>query len=801
MGVTTAAIGAAAVGVTALGTAAVNSYADYEQLIGGVETLFKDSANKVSEYANNAYETAGLSANAYMETVTSFTASLLQSLEGDTDAAADAANQAVIDMSDNANKMGTSMESIQNAYQGFAKQNYTMLDNLKLGYGGTKEEMERLLEDAEKITGIKYDISSLNDVYSAIHVIQTELGITGTTALEASTTISGSLNATKSAWSNLVVGIADDNQDFDVLVNNFVESAATAANNLIPRIETTITGIGKLIEELLPVIADEIPVIINDILPDLVESGMNIVNALVRGFVDNFPLLAEAAGDIVDVILEGIGDLCPALEPVTSAIEFLIDNFNELIPIVEGAITIFAGLKAGMAIQSAVQTFQQAQVTLSLFAMQANGASIAQSVLNGTLTAGEAIVALLTGKMTLAELASAGLAKAQVVLNAVMSANPITLIVLGIAALIAIFIVLWNKCDGFRQFWIDLWDNIKTFCLDAVDSIVSFFTETIPALIQNIVDWFMELPERLTEWGENLKETVSTAVSEMIDNVITFFSELPEKIAYWLGYAIGTLIKWKADLINWAVTAIPEFIENIITFFTELPGKIAEWLAKALINIISWGNNMRLKAVEAGSNFVNNIIDYIKTLPSKIADWLTSTITKVLEFKANLIGKAVEAGTGFVSNLIDAVSGLPDKMKEIGANIVSGIWSGISSGWDWLMDKVSNLANSLYQGACDALEVHSPSRKFKWLGEMCVAGFDEGTEDLMNADTLSRNINASMSTVQSNMAGARSTGGVGGFGNFNQTINVNQQISTPDELARAVRLESRYGLMRGVALG
>lgn len=140
-------------------------------------------------------------------------------------------------------------------------------------------------------------------------------------------------------------------------------------------------------------------------------------------------------------------------------------------------------------------------------------------------------------------------------------------------------------------------------------------------------------------------------------------------------------------------------------------------------------------------------------------------------------------------------------MKEIGSNIVDGIWSGISSGWDWLMDKVSNLANSLFQGACDALDIHSPSRKFKWIGEMCVAGFDEGTEDLMNADTLSRNINASMSMVQANMAGARATGGVGGFGNFNQTINVNQPISTPDELARAVRLESRYGLMRGVALG
>ena len=189
---------AAATAFTAISTAAVNSYAEYEQLAGGVETLFKDSSNKLMGYADQAYKTAGMSANEYMSTVTSFSASLLQSLEGDTEKAADYANQAVIDMSDNANKMGTSIEMIQNAYQGFAKQNYTMLDNLKLGYGGTKEEMERLLVDAEKISGIKYDISSFADVTQAIHVIQTELGITGTTALEASSTIQGSASAMKS---------------------------------------------------------------------------------------------------------------------------------------------------------------------------------------------------------------------------------------------------------------------------------------------------------------------------------------------------------------------------------------------------------------------------------------------------------------------------------------------------------------------------------------------------------------------------------------------------------------------------
>ena len=211
-----AALSAAATGVAALTTASIDQYAEYEQLVGGVDTLFKTASDKVQQYADKAYETAGMSANEYMNTVTSFSASLLQSLKGDTEAAAQKADQAITDMADNANKMGTSMEMIQNAYQGFAKQNYTMLDNLKLGYGGTKEEMQRLLKDAEKLSGVKYDLSSYADIVDAIHVVQTEMGITGTTAREASTTIQGSVASMKGAWKNLVTAIAADGWDIGV---------------------------------------------------------------------------------------------------------------------------------------------------------------------------------------------------------------------------------------------------------------------------------------------------------------------------------------------------------------------------------------------------------------------------------------------------------------------------------------------------------------------------------------------------------------------------------------------------------
>lgn len=328
-----AAVGAASAGVAALGTACINAYADYEQLAGGVETLFKDSADTIQTYADNAYKTAGLSANEYMETVTSFSASLLQSLDGDTEKAAAAADLAITDMADNANKMGTAMESIQNAYQGFAKQNYTMLDNLKLGYGGTKEEMQRLLADAEKLSGVKYDLSSYADIVEAIHVIQTEMGITGTTAKEASTTIQGSVASMKAAWANLMVGMADDTQNFDMLLSNFIESIGTVADNLLPRIGVVIEGMGKLVAGLAPEIASALPTLTNELLPNLVELGVQSISALVQGIQENGDSLAAGALSIVGTLAEGIAELLPMVADTAASLAVsLADGLTESLP-------------------------------------------------------------------------------------------------------------------------------------------------------------------------------------------------------------------------------------------------------------------------------------------------------------------------------------------------------------------------------------------------------------------------------------------------------------------------------------
>lgn len=369
---------AAATAVTALVSKSVGAFADYEQLTGGVETLFGAGGRSVEEYAqsvgksvsdiqgkydslmsaqnvvlenaNKAYMTAGMSANEYMDTVTGFSASLISSLGGDTNKAADYANSALVDMSDNANKMGTDMESIKNAYQGFAKQNYTMLDNLKLGYGGTQEEMKRLLSDAEKLTGQRYNISSFADITQAIHAIQTQMDITGTTAKEASTTISGSWGSLKAAFQNVLVGLTTGEDMFDQSLDALINTAVTFGQNIIPAIKGALSGIGYLIEGLAPVIGETIPPLINDLAPTLANSAVSLISSLVNGLTQNATQFSECLSNIIIVAVAGISTVVPQLlDAASKIVSNLMQGLTNSMPqIVNGAVTLVEGLVNGL---------------------------------------------------------------------------------------------------------------------------------------------------------------------------------------------------------------------------------------------------------------------------------------------------------------------------------------------------------------------------------------------------------------------------------------------------------------------
>lgn len=336
-------------GIKALIGGSVEGHGEYEQLAGGVETLFKDSAQTVQDYANTAYKTAGLSANKYMETVTSFSASLLQSMGNDTDAAAEKANLAITDMSDNANKMGTDMQSIQNAYQGFAKQNYTMLDNLKLGYGGTKEEMQRLIDDANALNAAQgnytnYTIESYADIVDAIHTVQTEMGITGTTAKEASTTVEGSINSMKSAWANFVVGLGNDNADIADLSAQLIESVGTVAENVLPVIETVLTNIADTVKEQGPEMITKFVAYAIDKLPEVIALGLQMVLALVKGLAQNLPQLVQGTLNMIDTIAGALYDALPdIIEVGKNIVKGLWEGIKAMASWLKDKVTDFMG--------------------------------------------------------------------------------------------------------------------------------------------------------------------------------------------------------------------------------------------------------------------------------------------------------------------------------------------------------------------------------------------------------------------------------------------------------------------------
>ena len=609
-----AAVGAAATAIGALTTAAVNNYAEYEQLVGGVETLFKNSADTVMGYAENAYKTAGLSANEYMETVTSFSASLLQSLDGDTKAAASAADMAITDMADNANKMGTSMESIQYAYQGFAKQNYTMLDNLKLGYGGTKQEMERLLADASKLSGQKFDISSYADIIEAIHVVQTEMGITGTTAKEASTTIQGSLASMKGAWQNLLTGIADDNADFEGLVNNFVDSLVTAGENIIPRVKVTIQGVTNLISQASQSIVPLVLQTLIETAPSLISAGMDLVMALIDGISSNASSIGKCIMDIISVILEKLSESIPELLIAGVNIVFgLVQGLIEGIPAIIAALpTIITELVNGLL--GAIPQIIQAGITL-LTALVGALPEIIQAIVN-------AIPLIIDG-----------------IINAIVQSIPL-IIQAGIDLLLALIAAL---------------PEIITAIVGAIPQIISGITDALIGNIDKIIDAGVQLFVALIENLPTIIVEIVKAVPDIIAGIVKAFGDLAWKIVEIGGDLIKGIWQGIKDAGAWLWEKITGFFDGIVGGIKDFlgihsPSRVFADMGKNMALGIGegWDNQYDSikKDIESGMNFTASVsttgkVPYaIAQSPAQAQNYVLDAL-KNINFSIYLDGKTL----------------------------------------------------------------------------------------------------------------------------------------------------------------
>lgn len=617
-----AATTAVAAGIAKITQASVASYGEYEQLVGGVETLFKQSADVVQQYAANAYKTAGMSANEYMETVTSFSASLLQSLDGDTAAAAEKANLAITDMSDNANKMGTDMELIQNAYRGFAKSNYTMLDNLALGYGGTKTEMERLLKDAEalqKQNGItaKYSIQNFADIVEAIHVVQTEMGITGTSAKEAGSTIQGSLAMVKAQWQNLLTAFADEDANLSDQINRFTDAITTAAGNIVPRIQqilpSIVNGLQMLIQALMPMI----PGIFDQLLPAVESAITGIMGAL----VNLVPGLATMAFDLILQLIHEVGQMLPGLiDSITSTITELLNKAADALPKVLPEL-----------VQSIVDGL------ISLF--------------DNSSAMGEAALALINGLV-------------QGVLNS------IPVLIAALPTLVTSIInFLWGAIPQIAQTGIQLLSAL----VQAMPEIISAIVEALPELITGIVDAIIEFVPEIVVAGVQLLSALTQNLDEIIAQIVVAIPYIIDGIIGALTDATPKLIEAGFELFMALVTNLPEIIMGILTALSKLIAAIIQAIPTYFMKIAQQG-------VKLFESLVTNLPQAIQTIKRRIPEVISGIVSKFREGWNNMkqVGKNLIEGVG--EGIMSAANALYERVKSVVSKI-KGFFTG-KSGFD-----------------------------------------------------------------------------------------------------------------------
>jgi len=750
-----------------LGKSALDSVGQLEQNVGGVETLFGDAADAVIASADRAYQTAGMSANDYMSTVTSFSASLLQSLGGNTEEAAKVADMAIIDMADNANKMGTSMDMIQNAYQGFAKQNYTMLDNLKLGYGGTKTEMERLLADAEKLTGVKYDINNLNDVYQAIHAVQEEMGITGTTAKEAASTLEGSMASAKAAWDNFMNGSGDADQ--------LADAFATAADNIVKNLAEIIPRFAETLPALGGAIIAQIPGLVAAIVPAVLSAGQSVLKQLQDAVLDfDFAGTADKVVQMITGFIEGDG-LGSLLDTLVTIFTGIVNGISSMLPSL---------LPALIELISYVVTSLLDQLPAILDCALELILGLAQGILAALPVLIEALPEVISS-----------------IVEFLISAVP-QIIDAGIELLMALVDALPVIIDALVDALPQIIRATVTALIAAAPQIAKAGIKLLGALIEAIPVIVVELAE---------------AVPDIVAAIIDVLAELPGLIGEVFAEIVTDLVEWGQQMLSNASMAMSNMLSKVSGIIQELPGKIWTHLVNTVNKVVAWGQQMVSNASTAASNMLSKVSSTLQQLPGKVWDYLSQAAQKVVTWGTQLAQKGAAAATQLFNSIVNGLSSLPSKMAEIGGNIVSGIWNGISSGWNWLTNKVSNLANSLLDAAKDALGINSPSKEFAdKVGRWIMPGVGKGLDKSMPAtlkdmkaktgelvSAMRAEMSASvgqLSVGASHAAGLRMAGAGTTVYNDNrmeQSNIYNVPVATPSEVAKKQR-EALRNMVGGV---
>lgn len=616
--VSTVAIGAAATGVTAITKSAVDSYADYEQLVGGIETLFGDAAASVIADADAAFKTAGVSVNEYMETSIQSAAALINSLGGNQKKAAKLMNMSITDMADNVNKMGTSMEAVQNAYKGFSRGNFTMLDNLALGFSGTKEGMEELLATANKISGVKYNIKSYSDIVEAIHVVQTEMGITGTTAKEAEKTISGSAKAMKSAWKNLVTGLANNDADMDGLVGSLVSSIETMIGNIAPAIERVLSSIGPAIQKATPKLVEMLSGLLTSTLPVIVGVAGELVKSLAQAFVDNAGAIAEAASTLLITLGEGIIENLPLLlETAMNVVMMLGKSLIENLP---------------MLTESIVQIIQEIAMTLS---------------------DPDTLASLMLTVITLFQtISTAIIDNIPTLLNTVMIVimNMVTYVQENLPFFMTLALqIIKTLADGLIQALPDLLDKLPTI----IDSI----SNTMLGMLPKIADTWIRL---LTSLVQALPQIINTIVSKtptIIDSIADSIIALTPQIVDSGILLLTSLVEALPQIIDGIIEAVPKIIDSLVDAFNRVLPVIAD----------------------AGVKLFTSLINNMPKILRELARGLLMILKSIYEGIGKAIPTMMEVGGNLIQGLWQGISNVGEWLREKISGFFGGVVQSIKN--------------------------------------------------------------------------------------------------------------------------
>lgn len=630
-----AAVAAVGTATVAIGKTALDAYSNYEQFVGGIDTLFKASSGKMQQYAANAYQTAGVSANRYMEISTSFAAALISSLGGNTEAAADMANTAITDMSDNANKMGTSLETVQEAYMSLSRGNYEMLDSLKLGYGGTKSELQRLLADAEKFSAAQgkvrdFSVDSYSDIVEAIHIVQDELGITGTTAEEAATTIEGSVNMAKAAWDNWLAGLGNEDADMEGLTDQLVQSVVIAGENIIPRVGQIMTTLGQTVADYAPGVGLYLSNALINVLPEAVQGPMRdafagvdeVVGKLESVFNDNLKPAADAADSVFSAISSGVKTFGDAVNDlVLPAIDQLSPAFNDFFGAIQTAQPLleFIANIIGVGLAAAIST------AINLFA---------------AIT--EVVAFVITG-----------------------------------------FTQLYEDISGFVT------GVVQFFTVDlpnAINALVQWFAQ----LPGNIAGFLSTVIANVAAWVANMASNAVSAGSRFISGIAGFMSALPGNIASWLSGVISTVVGWVSQFASNATSAASQFASNLIDGLASIPGQVTSIGSNIIQGMVNGVTSAAGSLIDSVKGAVDDAIKSAKNLlgihsPSRV-------FRKIGQYTMQGAALGVDDDADVLLRSTDsAMRGMISTAQDVAMPGVSSTAGGESAVISWLAENLPSI--------------------------------------------------------------------------------------------------------------